>query len=266
MTVLEKNGLYEGAYIKSIDNKSLERRVMAEIPDIRWISVNITECKAEVEVKEKYNQPKIIDKNNPCNLKASRDALVLKTNVTNGTGVVKKGSAVAKGQLLISGVITGALGDSHFVKASGEVIGETTYHKTYKLPKRKVMAVPTGETKERSRGELLWFSVPLSFGYIPYDNYKVLTKTENLNINDKELPVSVTREYVAEIENKEISLKENKKALQTYARLQEAFDFKNKTIVGRKYKYRQDKENFYLDIDYTVNENICTKSPIYVEE
>lgn len=262
ISVLKDNGLYSGAYANSIDNKFLERKVIETIPDIRWISVNITGCKAEVEVKESYKIPKILDENDVCDIKASRDAIVLEDNVTGGTGMVKKGSAVMKGQLLISGMITGAKGDRHFVKARGKIIGRTTYNKTYALPKRKIISALTGEKMDRSRVNFLWFSFPLSYSYIPFDNYKVLKKTENLNVNNTLLPVSVTREYIENIKKSEYSLKENKKALKKIAVLCEAFDFKNKEIESRKYKYHQDKKNYYLDVKYTVKEDICKKSPL----
>lgn len=265
MSVLKNNGLYNGAYANGIDNKSLERKVMEELPDIRWISVNITGCKAEVEIKEKYDSPKILNENDYCNIVAKKDAVVLKTNVINGTGEVKKGSAVAKGQLLISGVITGAQGDSHFVKARGKIMGRTKYHKVYKLPKKRKIPVLTGKVKERTRGNFLWFSVPLGYSYNYFQSYKVGGYNESLNINNISLPASVTRERIMEIKGKNISLKENKKELQTLMRFKEIFEFKDKSIENRKCRYSQDKKYYYLEVDYTVRENICRRIPFTVE-
>ena len=128
------------------------------------------------------------------------------------------------------------------------------------------MVIPTGREEERSRGNLLWFSMPLNFNYIPFDSYRTVVKTDNLNVNDVDLPVSVTRECVREMKKKEIYLKENKDALQKIARLSEAFEFRKKKIENRDCKYSEDKNNYYLKIKYTVRENICTKSPLMVGE
>lgn len=44
-------------YKENLNLKDIERKVVKQLPELRWISINLTGCKAEVEVKEKYKVP-----------------------------------------------------------------------------------------------------------------------------------------------------------------------------------------------------------------
>ena len=265
LSVLRENGVYSGAYTNGIDVKATGRKVVEKLPEIRWISINITSCKADVEVKEKYQAPKKMRNKTPCNVKAKKDALIVKTNVLNGTKMTEKGSAVIKGQLLVSGVMVDAQGNSRIVPAEAEIFGRTHYKKTYKLPKKRVMPIKTGETMLRRRANLLWVSVPVDFDRIPWQSYSSITKTEVMEINKTSLPVSMTKEYISCVENKEISLKENKKSLKTYASLWETFCLRGKNIEKREDTFYQDKNYYYMKTKYTVVENIAETSEIIVQ-
>ncbi len=262
---LNKNGVHMGVYRNSINIKATERNIIRDLPDIRWISINLTGSKAEVEIKEKYKSPKIVNKNQPSNIKSTRDAVIVKTNIKNGTGMTKPGSAVIEGQLLISGVVETQDGESRLVNAEGEIFGRTHYERTYKLPKKRIMAVPGKDSTIRNRGNFLWMSVPLSFTHINYDTYKSITKTDYFTVNNVNLPVSMTRQYISELQNKEISLKEYKKSLETFSRLNEAFSFRKKDIEKREVKFSQDKKYYYMKVKYTVVENLAKKSKIIVQ-
>ena len=269
--VLNDNGIYNGVYKENIDLKDKERKILKAIPEIRWISINLTGCKAEVEIKEKYKSPtKVIENNNPSNLKCRRDAVVVKSSVLKGTPMVKVGSAVVKGQMLVSGVVESGnseVGDttSTLVHSVGEIIGRTHYNRTYKIKKQSEFLCETNEMIKRKRCNLLWLSFPIDFTHIKFDTYKSNKRTYYGYANETVLPFSVTEEYIYKLEKKNISVKEYKKQLVRRAKLEEKFYFHNKNIEKCNYKYRQDKEYYYIDCDYQVTENLCVQSPIIVE-
>ncbi|MBQ9673121.1 MAG: sporulation protein YqfD [Ruminococcus sp.] len=263
--VMRDNGFYEGVFSGSIDVKSLEHKIIGEIPEIRWMSINITGCKADIEIKEGYKVPKIVEKNKICNVKSKRDAVITEIRVSGGTARTKVGSAVIKGQLLISGVTVSEDGKSRLVHADGEVYGRTKYEKTFKVPKSSVVNNPTDNVMVRRRCNIFWLSFPLDFKPITYDVYKSITKKEALNINGTDLPLSLTEQYVTEMERKESSLKENKKALRQQASVYEVFNFKDKEIETRKENFYEDKNNYYLKINYTVIEELSETSEIIVQ-
>ena len=117
----------------------------------------------------------------------------------------------------------------------------------------------------RRRANLLWVSVPVDFDRIPWQSYSSITKTEVMEINKTPLPVSMTKEYISCVENKEISIKENKNTMKKYASLWEAFYLKGKDIEKRDYKFYEDKTYYNMKTKYTVTENIAETSEIIVQ-
>jgi len=219
-------------------------------------------------VKEKYKVPnKVLKNNQPSNLKCRRDAVVVKSSVLKGTPMVKVGSAVVKGQMLVSGVVVNGESEENtettttLVHSVGEIIGRTHYERTYKIKKKSEFLCETDEMMKRKRCNLLWFSFPIDFNHIKYHTYKSTKKTYYGYTNDIVLPFSLTEEYIYKLEKKNISVKEYKKQLNKLAKLE---DFHNKNIEKCKYTYRQDKDYYYIDCDYQVTENLCVQSPIIV--
>lgn len=52
--------------------------MLLEIPELSWVAVNVSGCRANVEVRERRTAPKPLDRKIPCNLVARRDGLVLR--------------------------------------------------------------------------------------------------------------------------------------------------------------------------------------------
>ena len=101
---------------------------------LSWVAVNVSGCRANVEVRERRTAPKPLDRKTPCNLVARRDGLVLRVQALGGVPQVLKGMSVTEGQLLISGVEdTGTFG-TRFTAGLGSVEGRTWYTLTANVP------------------------------------------------------------------------------------------------------------------------------------
>ena len=108
--------------------------MLLEIPELSWVAVNVSGCRANVEVRERRTAPKLLDRKIPCNLVARRDGLVLRVQALGGVPQVLKGMSVTEGQLLISGVEdTGTFG-TRFTAGLGSVEGRTWYTLTANVP------------------------------------------------------------------------------------------------------------------------------------
>ena len=108
--------------------------MLLEIPELSWVAVNVSGCRANVEVRERRTAPKPLDRKTPCNLVARRDGLVLRVQALGGVPQVLKGMSVTEGQLLISGVEdTGTFG-TRFTAGLGSVEGRTWYTLTANVP------------------------------------------------------------------------------------------------------------------------------------
>ena len=104
LRALEKNGVGLGAFGLSLDGEDIRNHVLLDIPELSWIAVNVSGCRAQVQVRERVPPPEIVDEKTPTNVVARRAGLVLEVRALDGVTCVLPGSSVEKGQLLISGV------------------------------------------------------------------------------------------------------------------------------------------------------------------
>ena len=134
LRALENYGITVGSPGLEIDQEDMRNHVLLEIPELSWVAVNVSGCRANVEVRERRTAPKPLDRKIPCNLVARRDGLVLRVQALGGVPQVLKGMSVTEGQLLISGVEdTGTFG-TRFTAGLGSVEGRTWYTLTANVP------------------------------------------------------------------------------------------------------------------------------------
>ena len=134
LRALEKNGVGFGTFGFSIDGEDLRNHVLLELPELKWLAVNVSGCRAYVQVRERTPAPQLADRRAPCNVTARRDGLVLRVQALGGVPQVMKGMSVTEGQLLISGVEdTGTFG-TRFTAGLGSVEGRTWYTLTANVP------------------------------------------------------------------------------------------------------------------------------------
>lgn len=134
LRALQRQGVGIGTFGISLDTEDIRNHVLLEIPELSWVAVNVSGCRANVEVRERRTAPKPLDRKIPCNLVARRDGLVLRVQALGGVPQVLKGMSVTEGQLLISGVEdTGTFG-TRFTAGLGSVEGRTWYTLTANVP------------------------------------------------------------------------------------------------------------------------------------
>jgi len=100
--VVYEQGLKPGVLKDAVSTKRMEERILREIPEIAWVSVNVTGTRAVVEVVEK-TMPKELDKA-PAHIIATKDGIITDIIALAGQSAVKKGDTVKKGDILIKGV------------------------------------------------------------------------------------------------------------------------------------------------------------------
>ena len=123
--ILEECGFTYGTFISSVDFDALHSRIMAEYPDVAWISVNVSGTIAEVQLREtKYDEREKPGIGVYSNVTASEDGRIVEYRTKGGYPVKAPGDVVKKGQLLVSGVVPLRDGGTRFSYASGEVLAE----------------------------------------------------------------------------------------------------------------------------------------------
>jgi similar to stage IV sporulation protein len=139
-------GLREGVKKSKINKREIENRMLIRMPDLTWMGLEIKGTKAFVTVVEKKPEPQLINRDEPCDIVASKNGVIEKILVLNGDGVVKDGDTVKKGQLLVSGTIIRDGLPERYVHSMAEVNARTWYEDVEEIPFEQVEYKKTGRT------------------------------------------------------------------------------------------------------------------------
>ena len=154
LRALEKNGVRLGTFGLSLDGEDIRNHVLLDVPELSWIAVNVSGCRAEVQVRERTVPPAMVDRREPCNLVARRAGLVKKVQTIGGVACVVPGSAVTEGQILISGVEDTDTVGARVLAGLGKVEARTWYGLTASMPLMALEKQYTGKEKTGGGGEM----------------------------------------------------------------------------------------------------------------
>lgn len=120
LTELERIGFGVGSYGPAVNVRALSNRMLLELPELSFLTINISGVRAEVVVRESAEIPELEDWRQSADVTAKADGLILDIDPLIGRPMVMEGEAVLKGEVLISG-----LEEHHTGDGSGQVIGLT---------------------------------------------------------------------------------------------------------------------------------------------
>ena len=206
LSAFENHGVRVGAAISSIDDSDIAEIVVSEIDELSWAAINRKGSVVVIEVREKTPAPEKYDNSVPTNLIANENGLILSIDVLSGNEEIKPGSAVTKGDLLISGVITYADGRESLVHGDGFVKALVTRKENFNGNNFLVHSL----VSEKTRSKIFFFGLEIPLGKNVgndfYSQHKSFIESEKIL-----LPLGIITEYNAEFSNKEIALNNNTK-------------------------------------------------------
>ncbi len=214
--ILTDYGLKKGVFRQSIDLNNLHQEVLLDNGCIGWLRVNFRGTVAMVEVIEYEgvdNENKI---ESGSNLVASKDALILSVETTNGTPAVIVGDTVRAGELLIGGISDSNLHGYNLKRAEGSVIGEVCDDFIIKIPLKYNEKTYTGVSFTEKSIEFLGKEIKLSKNSgNSIENYDIIKTVKRLELFDTvKLPIELHETTYNEFENKSYLLdKEQAEAL-----------------------------------------------------
>lgn len=202
LRALQENGITIGTFGFSVDAEDLRNHVLLEIPELSWITVNVSGCQAHVQVRERIPAPELANKRKPTNVVAAQAGLILKVQALDGQAMVLPGTTVEKGQILISGVVDTDTKGARILAGMGKVYARTWYRLTTTLPlteEKKVYG------REETKYALDFGTTRIKFyrnSSIEGKNYDKITTRRRLTFFGIPLPVIWVREsyhiYVTE--------------------------------------------------------------------
>ena len=203
LETLEACGVGFFTPMDSIDLNLLKNRMLSQLPDLRFVTVNTHGGVAEGIVREREEKPVISGSAAPANILAAKDGLITSVTVTGGTPEVRPGDLVTKGEVLVSGV-TNLDKTVMVTRAEGEVYARTWNPVEAVLPEEMTYKQATG--RETRVFAVTFGKKKIKFyktSGISYGNYDKMTTEKPLTLpGGYTLPASLTvtvfREYTVE--------------------------------------------------------------------
>lgn len=148
---LDELGVGIGTYGPSIRSVRIKNKLLLEIPELSWMTINVSGGKATVIVRERVEKPEILDESLKTDLVADNTGIITRVEVLRGKTLVEVGQTVLTGELLVSGEILHENNINTFqtVRSMGEIYARTWHELTALMPKTYQKKTYTDETKEK---------------------------------------------------------------------------------------------------------------------
>jgi similar to stage IV sporulation protein len=172
LTQLKACGISLGAPTKGIDASVIRNRIMQEMDELAWIGVNVNGSRIYVEIVERLEKEPGVDAQKPCHLVAIKDGIVESIEARQGQSMVKIGSGVREGDILVSGIVDNEARGFLYVHAYGDVFAKTTYSLSRDYPLVYDENVATGKHTARYTVSVFDLRVPLFWSTkAPYEQF-----------------------------------------------------------------------------------------------
>lgn len=219
LNALKDSGVGIGSFWPSFTSDSIRSRVLAKVPELKWISVSVFGSRAQVVVRERTEIPEVFNEHEAVKVIADQSGIIENMSVLKGYALFRKGQTAAMSDTLISGAVPSTFNQTIIVHAEGSVIARTWYELTAIMPLKYSEKVYTG--KEHTRFAVIFGDNRINF----YRNSRI-SDTNCDNIIDKkklgiaglfELPIYLVSEKskTYELVPENISQSDAKTALET---------------------------------------------------
>lgn len=209
LNFLKENQVYAGIRKKKVNCQEIEEAMRLAYKDIGWVSAEIRGTRLIIKITE-TNMPAPAQKAiAPSHMVATKDAIVKSIITRSGTPLVKEGTVVKKGDILVSGILA-VKGDFDEILryqptiADADIVCKSYYDYYDEFDMTYIEEIYTGRDK---KGYFIAFANEKLFLYNPshrYDKYDIIVNEKTVHItNSFYLPFRygtiTTREYYEEV-------------------------------------------------------------------
>jgi len=259
-------GISKYNLVKSFEEKELiKKKILEEHKDkIEWLEFDRKGSVYYINVLER-----IINKEDNSSdyrhLVSKKNAIILEIKAEDGEIVKKINDYVNKGDIIVSGMIMKGEEVKNYVKAKGNVYGETWYNVSVELPINYYEKVYTGNSKKRLT--INYFNKHIKL--FNFSNYQNEERIDKVVFQSKILPFSITYTTF-----KEINLFDDVYTVEKVidkgmnlarSRLLETLDNDSKILSQKKLKLYTKDSKIFIEVFFKVYENITDYCDIVLE-
>ena len=273
LAAAEDCGAYIGAPRRTFDAALASSRLQLALPKISWASMNTDGCFITLSVRTAVEKEAGPDRSGAYDVVARRAGLVKSVAAESGTVLAEVGSAVAEGQVLVSGITE--VGDPYgeepvrrlLSHARATVIAETRHTFTASCP-LELETVRETDTGTRRALYVLGVRVPLGLSGAPDSAVTAYSRTP-LTLLGTELPVWVETLRTAAQEPVTVTLTEaqaRQRAYEKIRRMQAIYLGEDGTLLSENVTYTLEDGVVYAFSECVCEENIAEEVPISAGE
>lgn len=263
---LKSYGISKYNFVKSFEEKEdIKNMILFDHKEqIEWLEFDRKGCVYYINVLERI----IFSEDDTTiyrHLVSKKNAIILEIKASDGSIIKKVNDYVNKGDIIVSGAITKGDEVKKYVKAQGEVYGETWYNVEVELPINYYSKTYTGNEKKRLT--INYFDKHIKL--FNFHNYINEERSDKIIWQSKILPFSISYTTF-----KEINLFDDvytvDKALNVgmnlaKERLLDTLEKDSKILSQKKLKLYVKDSKIYIEVFFKVYENITDYSNIVLE-
>ncbi|SKA85908.1 similar to stage IV sporulation protein [Caloramator quimbayensis] len=259
-------GLKEGNLKYKLNIRDIEDSILKDIKELSVVTIRLEGTKVRIEVVERKMPPSILNLNEPMNIIAAKDGIILKVSTYMGKSLIKEGDYVKKGQILISGILTDNQNlPVRLVHAIGDVTAKTWYESVKEIDLNYKYEERTGRVCKKVYYNINDKKIYLKNDNIDFQKYDKIIDKKLLKIGTLKMPVEMTTEYYYELAYKyktidydeayKIALNEAENEIKQYLP-------KDVKIIDKKIEKTMGNNKVKVRLLYVAEENICLMQAI----
>ena len=221
LRALDECGVTTGAFWPGLSADLVRSHMMTQLPEIGWMTVNVSGSRAVVLIVERKEKPPVYEEEQPADLIAARDGVIVRAEILNGMPLVRPGQAVLAGETLVSGRVESAVNGIRELRSLGKIWADT---------RRELTAVSPEQMRQKGRalGRISRFALKIGKMRINFypgsgkllDGYDKIVHEYNVGVKDLfALPLTVICEKQIrreETENVTVSEEQLQQRLRAY--------------------------------------------------
>lgn len=261
---IAENGLKVGSFAPSVDTVAISRNAVNHFNGrLMWMAINIKGSKAVIEVRDYIDEHEDKQFRDPCNIIADFEGKIISVEVINGYKEIHEGSAVKKGDLLISGVLENRDMSTAYCEARGRItalhsINKNSYFPIKNEDKRQISRI-------RTRYSLHLFGMKIPLGYIKKGSYDFSYEyISYMNIDGNILPFGIIKTVFC---NTDEASSNNTQLLFCLDSFTDKFynEYKNTNILKNELSVNKKPDGYIVKENLECIDFIGKPSPIYAE-
>jgi similar to stage IV sporulation protein len=267
INILQENNISMPHISSSLNDKQIELILHKNLDNLKFVEAYIEGSKLIIFVKEKEKDNTVIKDNEPSSIVSSKNAIINKIITKSGQTVVREGDVVYEGQTLVMGIIKNKNSEEFvMVPSDGTIYGKTYYKFDLKEEKIKDMTVSTNKNKKSYYFKIKDKNIKIIGDTKPFENYNYSEKEIKVPIISKLINTSLVIGKYYEEKQEKINIDEktaqNKMKVKLYDDLIKMCSNDSK-ILNTSFNFQEDENNYYLDAQIEVIEDIGKKVKIY---